>query len=235
MSEIRPEEMLLISKVRNIQSELKAPKNLWNDYGKYKYRNAESILEALKPLQQIYRVMTVLNDEIIQIGNRFYIKSTATIHDCDSDQTISAVGYAREDETKKGMDGSQITGSCSSYARKYALSSLLLLDDSTDLDSSDYQNQDKQKKTGPTPTRQVKKAEERTPTPAKPSEPVETSNSIDGINYRAELRKFLVEKGIDPKTIVEACGLKPTSTNAEWQAALEYAKNLTKEGGEKNG
>lgn len=126
--------MKIYEELARIQKELKAPKNLYNKFGNYRYRNAEGILEALKPL--LNGLSLIINDEPVMIGNRFYIKATATLY-CpgkDAVESVSAVAYAREDETKKGMDGCQITGACSSYARKYALNALLMIDDSKDSD-----------------------------------------------------------------------------------------------------
>lgn len=120
----------IYSELSRIQQELKAPKNLYNSFGKYSYRNAEGILESVKPL--LNGLALIINDEPVCIGNRFYIKATVTI--TDGEESISAVAYAREDETKKGMDGCQVTGSCSSYARKYALNALLMIDDAKDSD-----------------------------------------------------------------------------------------------------
>lgn len=114
-----------------LQKELKAPKNLWNKFGNYYYRNAESILEAVKPLLPDGYVI-LLTDSINMIGDRFYIKATAIL--TNGDEKISVEAYAREDGEKKGMDGAQITGSCSSYARKYALNGLLDIDDNKDSD-----------------------------------------------------------------------------------------------------
>ena len=120
----------ILSELSRIQQELKAPKNLFNSFGNYKYRNAEGILESVKPL--LNGLALVINDEPVLIGNRYYIKATVTL--TDGEESVSAVAYAREDETKKGMDGCQITGACSSYARKYALNALLMIDDSKDSD-----------------------------------------------------------------------------------------------------
>ena len=120
----------IYSELSRIQKELKAPKNLHNNFGNYNYRNAEGILESVKPL--LNGLALVINDEPVMIGNRFYIKATVTL--TDGEDSVSAVAYAREDETKKGMDGCQITGACSSYARKYALNALLMIDDSKDSD-----------------------------------------------------------------------------------------------------
>lgn len=121
-----------------IQNELKAPKNQYNSFGKYKYRNAEDIMESLKPLLEKYEATVFINDEIVQVGERYYVKATATF--VKDDKTISVTAFARESLDKKGMDDSQITGACSSYARKYALGGLFLVDDTKDTDSEEYQN-----------------------------------------------------------------------------------------------
>lgn len=115
--------------LNKIQQELNAPKNLRNSFGNYNYRNAESILEAVKPLLGESGTLT-LNEEIVQIGARYYVKSTATL--TDGTESVSVSAYAREPEIKKGMDEAQITGATISYARKYALGGLCLLDDSKD-------------------------------------------------------------------------------------------------------
>lgn len=119
-----------------IQSELNAPKKQFNKFGNYAYRSAEDILEALKPLLLKYELQQFINDEIVQVGDRIYVKAIVTLTNKDG-ETITASAFAREDETKKGMDGSQITGAASSYARKYALNGLYCIDDSKD---SDYLN-----------------------------------------------------------------------------------------------
>lgn len=120
----------IYSELARIQQSLKAPKNLYNKFGQYYYRNAEGILEAVKPL--LGGMALVISDEPVVIGERYYIKATVTL--TDGSETVSTVAYAREDETKKGMDGCQITGACSSYARKYALNALLMIDDNKDSD-----------------------------------------------------------------------------------------------------
>lgn len=131
----------LLNKLSKIQKEIKAPKNLYNSFGKYHYRNAEGIFEAFKEYEEKYNVCLIVSDEIIQVGERIYVKAIATLMDCDTSSTISATAYARESSEKKGMDDSQITGTASSYARKYALNGLLLLDDTKDADTDEYQNQ----------------------------------------------------------------------------------------------
>lgn len=124
-----------------IQQELKAPKGQYNSFGKYKYRSAEDILEAVKPLCAKYECLLTLSDELLNIGDRYYIKATASISDSKGGGATSVTAYAREDETKKGMDGSQITGTASSYARKYALNGLFLIDDTKDADTDAYREQ----------------------------------------------------------------------------------------------
>ncbi len=113
-----------------VQSQLKVPKNQYNDYGGFKYRSCEDILEAVKPLLQKEGLYVTIADDIVVIGERFYVKATATLS--DGENSISNQAFAREDAAKKGMDGSQVTGTASSYARKYALNGLLAIDDTKD-------------------------------------------------------------------------------------------------------
>ena len=118
-----------------IQSELKAPKGQFNAYGKYKYRSCEDILEAVKPILKKCNCTLLLSDSLVYIGDRYYIKATATLVNAEG-KSVSTEAYAREEETKKGMDASQITGASSSYARKYALNGLLCIDDNKDSDTT---------------------------------------------------------------------------------------------------
>lgn len=130
-----------------IQSELKAPKSQFNKYGGYKYRKAEDILEAVKPLLNKQKCTLTITDDIVMVGNRIYVKATATIKN-EKGECETTTGWAREEETKKGMDGSQITGASSSYARKYALNGLFAIDDNADSDSTnDGQHQAAQQQT----------------------------------------------------------------------------------------
>lgn len=115
-------------------TELNVPKGRYNDFGKYKYRSLDDIQEAFKKVGEKYRLWLRFTDDLVQLGPRFYVKSIASIVDIDSDTEFSAEAYAREDDTKKGMDGSQLTGSASSYARKYAANALLGLNDVKDSD-----------------------------------------------------------------------------------------------------
>nr|DAE47120.1 MAG TPA: ERF superfamily protein [Caudoviricetes sp.] len=118
-----------------IQSELKAPKSQFNKFGGYKYRKAEDILEAVKPLLAKQKCTLTITDDVVLIGNRIYVKATATIKN-EKGECETTTGWAREEETKKGMDGSQITGASSSYARKYALNGLFAIDDNADFDTT---------------------------------------------------------------------------------------------------
>ena len=127
--------MSIYEKLNKIQSELKAPKGQYNSFGKYKYRSCEDIFEAVKPLLAKYELTLTTTDELLYIGDRYYIKATAILGDKENNMVMNC-GYAREEETKKGMDGSQITGASSSYARKYALNGLFLIDDTKDSDAT---------------------------------------------------------------------------------------------------
>ena len=163
--------MNLKEKLMNIQKELKAPKNQKNSFGNYNYRSCEDILEAVKPLLDKYKCVLTIQDELVVLGEsnpllyseqyydkdlkkentrniitgyqRFYIKSKTILSDVESDESISNEAYAREEETKKGMDASQITGAASSYARKYALNGLFAIDDTKDADTDPFQKQTK--------------------------------------------------------------------------------------------
>lgn len=128
---------MIRDKLMQIQTKIKAPKNLYNSFGKYSYRNAEGICEAIKPFLADLSCSLVLEDEIVEVGGRIYVKATATLMDNEGD-SISVSAFARESFEKKGMDDSQITGAASSYARKYALNGLFLLDDTKDADSEEY-------------------------------------------------------------------------------------------------
>ena len=132
----------MLEKLRFIQENLKAPKNQKNKFGGYNYRSCEDILEAVKPLLKEKELVLQLTDELVQIGDRYYVKATARL--IDNEEVIENVAYAREEENKKGMDGSQITGASSSYARKYALNGLFLIDDVKDSDTTNVGNLDEE-------------------------------------------------------------------------------------------
>lgn len=137
--------MNIYEKLAAVQQELKAPKDKKNTFAGYTYRSAEGILEAVKPVLKKYGLTLIISDEIQQVGDRTYVKATAWAIDPDGQENlkISVTAYAREAEDKKGLDVSQITGTASSYARKYALNGLLLIDDTKDADTDEYQTQTK--------------------------------------------------------------------------------------------
>lgn len=134
--------MNIYEKLSNIQAELKAPKGQFNKFGNYRYRSCEDILEAVKPICKKYGAVLIISDELKNIGDRYYIEATAKLIDLENEnQTVSNTASAREEESKKGMDGSQITGTASSYARKYALNGLFNIDDTKDADTNEYKEQ----------------------------------------------------------------------------------------------
>ena len=138
--------MNIYEKLLNIQNELKAPKNQKNNFGNYNYRSCEDILEAVKPLLAKNKLILTISDEIEQIGDRYYVRAIASLTDIEKVeenkiQTIQSEAYAREDENKKGMDLSQVTGATSSYARKYALNGLFCIDDTKDADTDAFKKQ----------------------------------------------------------------------------------------------
>ena len=171
-------EQTLLDSLVEIQKKLKAPKDLYNKFGNYKYRSAESILEAVKPLLAENGVLLTITDEIVMIGNRYYVKSTATAQ--KDGETMCGIGYAREDDSKKGMDGSQVTGASSSYARKYALNGLFLIDDTKDVDTDEYRNQQESaaKKAQPKPSQ---------PQPEKQSQPQQQQINFREFDSETEL------------------------------------------------
>ena len=128
--------MGVYAKLAKVQSDLKAPKGQYNSFGKYNYRSCEDIVESVKPLLKQNGLLLTLSDEIVNIGDRFYIKATATVIDTTDEKSISVSAFAREEKDKKGMDGSQVTGASSSYARKYALNGLFAIDDTKDSDAT---------------------------------------------------------------------------------------------------
>lgn len=186
--------MKIHEKLATIQQELIAPKNQYNNFGKYNYRSCEDILEGLKPCLKKVKACVTVSDELVQIGERYYIKATATLHDCEGEGCISNTAYARECEKKSGMDESQITGSSSSYARKYALNGLFCIDDVKDADSRDNRQNEAEEQ---------KKAEEEQ---AKISKQKITEVKVKSLLTRCE------NDGVDPKKI---CKLYKVSSIAD--------------------
>ena len=130
--------MNIYEKLAEIQHELKAPKGQYNSFGKYKYRSCEDILEAVKPICYKHKTTLVLTDDVVAVGDRIYIMAHAILYDFEGGESVCNSAYARESLEKKGMDDSQITGTASSYARKYALNGLFNIDDTKDADTDEY-------------------------------------------------------------------------------------------------
>ena len=141
--------MSVYEKLMNIQSELKAPKGQRNSFGNYNYRSCEDILEAVKPLLAKHQAALTISDTIELIGTRFYVKATAKLVDVVDGTMIENTAYARESESKRGMDDSQLTGATSSYARKYCLNCLFAIDDTKDADTNEYHEQQKKQEAKP--------------------------------------------------------------------------------------
>ena len=129
-------------KLMNIQYELKCNKSQYNSFGRYAYRSSEDILEAVKPLLYKYKATLVINDDIVLIGDRFYVKATSKITDIETGECVESTAFAREDESQKGMSSAQVTGSVSSYARKYSMNALFAIDDNKDADSTNTHGKD---------------------------------------------------------------------------------------------
>ena len=181
----------VLKKLLEIQVELKAPKNQYNSFGNYFYRSCEDILEAAKPLCKKHGCVLTLTDTIKQVGDRYYIEATAILFDVETAEMISATASAREPQTKKGSDESQITGAASSYARKYALNGLFDIDDTKDADTEEKpvmptSKPFAQKPTAPAPT--------PTPAPA-PAQTKPINNTVKFISDAQRTRLFAMAKG----------------------------------------
>ena len=194
--------MSVFEKLMKIQTQIKAPKNLYNTFGKYHYRNAESICEAVKPYLESNKCALEIYDEIISIEGRFYVKATCRLTDYEDGTTTSVSAWAREPDDKKGMDASQITGATSSYARKYALNGMFLLDDTKDADSDEAKIEAENRSKG---------SRSRKETPEEAAKNEEMIKSVDSVylptndrkitqaqwdKFHAELERTGVDKGI---------------------------------------
>ena len=204
--------MTIYEKLQKIQYEMKAPKNLYNSFGKYKYRNAEGICEAFKPFGEKYGVVLTLEDRIIEIGGRIYVEAVARLIDTDpeaKEKTVFVSALARESAEKKGMDDAQITGATSSYARKYALNGLFLLDDTKDPDTEEYQQEQK---------------------PANKKEP-EIQKSMVTPAHVNTLLNLLAQAGIHQNTILTMNSLKSLDelTMDQWNDLVKQLQNRIKE------
>lgn len=195
-----------MKKLIEIQNELKAPKSKYNSFGKFSYRSCEDILEAVKPLLKVKGLIMTISDEAVNVGDKNYIKATVTITDGDKSMSVSAL--AREAEDKKGMDDSQITGTASSYARKYALNGMFLIDDTKDADTDEYK-------------KATKKAE--------PKEETFEDSQISPIKAKT-LKALCEEKGTDVKKLCEHYKVKSIDALSMSQYA-EAVKTIEKKHG----
>lgn len=199
--------MSFFKRIAEVQNEMKVPKDLYNSFGKYKYRNAETILNTAKPICLAHDLLLTVSDEIVEIGGRIYVKATARL---DSTLEMDSLhfevcGYAREAETKKGMDDSQVTGATSSYARKYALNGLFCLDDTKDADTDEYHNQTNRKATYKS----------------------NKSNSVQALDTVMNLRDKMRELGIDyQEEKIESWILKNAKINTQFTNDLSNDEML---------
>ena len=152
--------MSVYLKLMNVQSELKAPKNQYNSFGKYAYRSCEDILEALKPVLLKHKAAVIVTDDIVFVDGRHYVKATVKFIDAETGEIVENSALAREEENKKGMDACQLTGATSSYARKYALNGLFCIDDTKDSDATNTHGKE-------TPTKAQTQSKQNTPTRSK--------------------------------------------------------------------
>lgn len=204
----------ILTKLNKIQTELKAPKGQFNSFGKYKYRSCEDILEGVKPLLAETKCTLTVKDKVVLIGDRYYIEATATLCDCESGELYENTAFAREEESKKGMDSSQVTGATSSYARKYALNGLLAIDDTKDSDSTNQHGKDDK----PDPQGDIPEKEK-----------VDTSKKITEVQAQAILQLALDTKS----NVQELCKYYEVSSLEElnleqWNGAVKILEKRRK-------
>ena len=196
-------KMGIYEKLMIVQQTLKAPKNQWNNFGKYHYRSCEDILEGLKPCLKEVKAAVTIDDEIVEIGGRVYVKATAYFHDTESGDLVTNAAYAREPESKSGMDQAQITGATSSYSRKYALNGLFMIDDNKDSDTEENKNE----------------SEARAKKQAEKAKAKSTEQQIGEQIISQAKQKALADKceadGVHPATIMEKCGIRDFSEITE--------------------
>ena len=194
-----------MKKLVAVQAALKAPKGQFNSFGGYKYRSCEDILEAVKPLLLEQGLQLTITDEPVEVGGRIYIKATATVTDGSETATVS--GYAREAETKKGMDESQITGTASSYARKYALNGLFLIDDTKDADATNEHQKPK-----------AAQKSKQAPKPKAPAQPQGGELKAAKVRLWRALQNYAAEHGGIADTLLEGVKKRPGAQmdNPEW-------------------
>ena len=186
--------MNIYEKLSKVQTELKAPKNQFNAFGKYKYRNCEDILEVVKPLLAKNKLTILVSDMVENVNDRFYIKATVTLVDVETGENTTTQAYAREEENKKGMDSSQLTGSTSSYARKYALNGMFLIDDTKDADATNNHGND-QKNENKSDNKNDKQQQK------KETKKITIETYLEAIRryekeYQTEIKDYLVDKAL---------------------------------------
>ena len=184
-----------------VQAELKAPKNQHNSFGKYDYRSAEDIIEAVKPLLKDNGLFLNMSDEIVLIGDRYYVKATVKVVDVVTGESVQTSALAREAAQKKGMDESQVTGTASSYARKYALNGLFAIDDNRDADTNEYARQTSQNTAGARSTRNAYTSK---------------GSASDELRSKAmhSLTKEMQRIGASGEEVSALCGVKFGKTNS---------------------
>ena len=202
--------MSVYEKLQTLQQELNAPKNQYNSFGRYSYRSCEDILEGVKPILSKVKAVLTVGDELVQIGERYYIKATATFTDAETGESVQNTAYAREEESKKGMDSSQVTGSTSSYARKYALNGLFCIDDVKDADTQDNTNSGK-KASGKSTQSNVKQTKPQTtgkPNPANASTNMPDDGTLGDKIDEPKLKVLQNEferTGVNQRVILNMC------------------------------
>ena len=206
----------MIEKLSRIQAELKAPKSQRNDFGNYNYRSCEDILEAVKPLLAREGLVLTITDSIEMVGNRYYVKATATV--TDGEKSISTTAYAREADGRKGMDESLVTGSSSSYSRKYALNGLFCIDDTKDADTMD--NTEKPKAAPKAKTKEAPKEEPKAKAQA------EQGNKDMLIHSISTMAKELGANSDDLKEVMRRHFDKTASAELTYDEALEMKKHF---------
>ena len=208
-------------KLAAIQAALKAPKSQFNKFGGYKYRKAEDILEAVKPLLKEHGCTLTCTDELQLVGDRYYIKATATITNSEDGVSVSTTAYAREEEEKKGMDGSQVTGASSSYARKYALNGLLCIDDTAD---SDTTNQG-----GATPAEKPAEKPAESPKPTRTKKTSTQAEKAPQATVSASAKKVVTDQNIK-QVVAWVCkvpeGPERDARTEQVKTAYEWPGNL---------
>ena len=202
--------MEFFEKLVAIQADLKAPKDKVNKFSNFKYRSCEGILEAVKPLLAQHALYLNISDDIVQIGDRYYVKAKATITDGTNSQT--AIAWAREEDGKKGMDAAQLTGATSSYARKYALNGLFDIDDTKDADTDENRNE----AIGRTRSEAAKKA-----MATRREKDDEIINKVISEKDANVLRELMKKKGIDPSLKFKGKEISEL-TNEEWVQAVNW-------------